>query len=50
MTRNEQYNLNLIQQAYDVLYKVYTNKLAGWDEASAAIEEAIGFLGEALAE
>ena len=33
-----------------VLYNVFSNKNVGWDDASLAIEEAIGFLGKALAE
>lgn len=40
---------NPVEKAYDVLYNVFSNKNAGWDDASLAIEEAIGFLGEALA-
>lgn len=41
---------NPVEKAYDILHKVFSNKNAGWDEASIAIEEAIGFLGEALAD
>ena len=41
---------NPVAKAYDILYKVFSNENAGWDEASIAIEEAIGFLGEALAD
>lgn len=41
---------NPVEKAYDILYKVFSNENAGWDEASTAIEEAIGFLGEALAD
>lgn len=41
---------NPVEKAYDILYKVFSNENAGWDEASIAIEEAVGFLGEALAE
>ena len=42
-------NYNPVARAYEVLYGVFTNKHAGWDEAEIAIEEAIGYLGEALA-
>lgn len=41
---------NPVEKAYDILHKVFSNKNSGWDEASIAIEEAIGFLGEALAD
>jgi len=46
----QQAKYNPVAKAYDILYKVFSNENAGWDEASIAIEEAIGFLGEALAE
>lgn len=37
-----------VKKAYDVLYEVYSNDNAGWDEAIAAIDEAIDYLGEVL--
>lgn len=40
---------NPVEKAYDILYNVFSNKNADWDEVSIAIEKAIGFLGEALA-
>lgn len=46
----QQAKYNPVAKAYDILYKVFSDKNAGWDEASIAIEEAIGFLGEALAD
>lgn len=46
----QQAEYNPVAKAYDILYEVFSNENAGWDEASIAIEEAIGFLGEALAD
>lgn len=39
---------NPVAEAYDTLYKVFADKYAGWDDCQIAIEEAIGYLGEAL--
>lgn len=43
-------NYNPVEKAYETLRKVFANDRAGWDEALVAIEDALGYLGEALAE
>lgn len=37
-----------VEEAYRILLKVQDNPDADFDDASFAIEEAIGYLGEAL--
>lgn len=41
---------NPTQQAYDILYKIYSNKLSGWDEAEEAIDKALDYLSKALSD